>query len=229
MLAAPEVSVGTFASPISDEHSVLLWQTCAYADDLSAAIGSGRPMAPAYDGMLEFLHYRLLPYLANEERQIPAARLRDGHFLRLLVSDHERLRADVENIESSRTKRLVSLAAGVLVSRLDRHVRREESWLSDPVGDPTQAELENWALPLLFGDVVDLDALPSSYREALVRQRLSWMRGGDTVRLESTHDLHPLWWRQHVLDRDSHIWVYEVDGPSRWRARITRRGCDDRQ
>lgn len=83
---------------------------------------------PAYDAMLEFLHHRLLPYLRDEERRLPPSTLRDEHMTRLLLTDHERLRADVDNIESSRTRRLLALASGVLV---DRHVRREGRWVAD--------------------------------------------------------------------------------------------------
>ena len=214
------------AAPISDEHSVLLWQTCAYADDLGDAVRTGRRLTPAHDAMLEFLHYRLLPYLTNEERQLVPHRLRDDHLLQLLAADHERLRADVDNIESSRTRRLLALAAAALVDRLDRHARREESWLADPLGDPLQADVQDWALPLLFADVIDLDALPPEHREPLVRQRLAWLRPGETVRLQAGSDLHPLWRRQHVYDRNAHSWVYEEDGPTRWQARITRRAED---
>jgi uncharacterized protein (DUF2249 family) len=215
------------AAEISDEHSVLLWQTCAYVDGLRDAARSGGRLTPAYDAMLEFLHYRLLPYLNNEERQIPATRLRDDHLLRLLVADHERLRADVDNIESSRTKRLLALAGDALVEHLERHVRREESWLTDPSGDPTRAEPQDWALPLLFSDSIDLDALPREDRDDLVRQRLAWMRPGDSVWLESAHDLHSLWCQQHDRDHNAHVWVYEADGPSTWRVRITRRSAED--
>jgi uncharacterized protein (DUF2249 family) len=207
---------------------VLLWQTCAYADDLIDAARTGRRLTSAHDTLLAFLHYRLLPYLSNEERQLPADRFRDDHLVRLLVTDHERLRADVDNVESSRTRRLLALSATTLVDRLGRHVRREESWLADPLGDPQQADLQDWALPLLFDDVVDLDALPAEHREPLVRQRLAWLRPGETVRLQAASDLHPLWQRQHGCDRNAHSWVYEQDGPTRWQVRITRRvddGC----
>lgn len=216
------------AAPISDEHSVLLWQTCAYAEDLGDAARSGSRLTPAYDAMLEFLHYRMLPYLTDEERQLPAARLRDDHALQLLVTDHERLRCDVENIEASRTRRVLQLAATTLVDRLARHVHREETWLTgDPSAQPAQADPSDWALPLLISDAVDVDALPRDHRDRLVRQRLGWMRPGDIVRLESADDLHSLWNRQHTVDRNAHIWVYEETGPARWRARITRRDPDD--
>ena len=215
------------AVPISDEHSVLLWQTCAYADDLNDAVRTGRRLTPAHDTMLEFLHYRLLPYLTNEERQLAPGRFRDEHLLPLLVTDHERLRADVDNLESSRTRRLLALSASALVDRLDRHARREESWLADPLGDPKQADSQDWALPLLFTDVVDLDALPPEHRVALVRQRLAWLRPAETVRLRAASDPHPLWRQQHACDRHARSWVYEKDGPTEWQVRITRRTDDD--
>lgn len=215
------------ATPISDEHSVLLWQTCAYADDLSAVGRSRRRMTPAYHAMLEFLHLRLLPYLANEERQLPPDRLRDEHMLRLLVADHERLRTDVDNIESSPTRELVVLAAVVLVNRLERHMRREETWLADPLGDESSGDAGmEWALPLLFSDVIDVDALPFEHREALVRWRLAWLQPAESVRLQAHSDLHPLWRRQRASYRNTHGWIYEVDGPTRWQVRVTRRATD---
>ena len=216
----------TSTAPISDEHSVLLWQTCAYADELTDAVAAGRGLTPVHDAMLEFLHYGLLPYLRDEERQISGARLRDDHMLRLLVSDHDRMRALVDNIEFSRTRRLLVLGAEALVDRLERHVRREESWVSDPLDTYVPLNLQTWALPRLLGDVIDLDALPTEHRDALLRQRLLWMRPGETVHLEAGSDLQPVWRRQHAYDHSSHAWAYEEDGPDHWRARVTRRPAD---
>ena len=39
----------------------------------------GERLTPAYDALLTFLHYRLLPYLAEEERELTGGRLRDHH------------------------------------------------------------------------------------------------------------------------------------------------------
>lgn len=214
-------------SPLSDEHSVLLWQTCAYADELGETAASGGRLTPAYDALLEFLHYRLLPYLAREERELPRGPVQDPGLLRILAGEHDRLRTDVDGLESSRTLRQLTAAASSLVVRLDRHVRREERWLADLTGDRAQAEVQDWPFPLLFGDVIDVDALPVDRRDALVRQRLVWMAADDVVLLESAHDLHPLWRWQHAVDRNSHVWAYELDGPLRWRVRITRRVSDD--
>lgn len=185
------VSTMTPAStvPLTDEHSVLLWQTCAHADDLADAARSGQPLARARDSMLEFLHYRLLPYLSDEERCLPPARLRDEHMFGLLLADHERLRDDVDNIESSRTRGVLTLASSALVDRLDRHVRREEIWVSPGDGvDCGDASLPSWALPLLLADEIDLDALRTEHRDRLVLQRLARMRHGETVRLEASRD-----------------------------------------
>jgi uncharacterized protein (DUF2249 family) len=217
----------TGAAPICDEHSVLLWQTCAYADDVSEAARSRQRLTPVHDEMLQFLHFRLVPYLTNEERQLTPDRLRDEHMLRLLRADHERLRADVENVESSRTRRLLALAAAALVDRLGRHIRREESWLAASFGDEGRPDVQDWALPLLVGDLVDLHALPVEDRDALVRRRLGWLHPGESIRLEAHTDLHPLWRRQHASYRNAFSWAYEEDGPRLWRARVTRRADED--
>lgn len=212
------------AVPLVDEHSVLLWQTCAYAEDLTDAAQSGQRLTPAFDAMLGFLHYRLLPYLSDEERQLPPTKLRDEHMTGLLLLDHERLRADVHNVEASRTRRLLTLACGVLVDRLDHHVRREEHWVTDPTAGGS-ADVDEWALPLLLSDDIDLAALPVEHQDRLVLQRLQRMHRGESLRLHAAHDLHPLWRRHHSCSPDTHAWVYEADGPSNWIARVTRRDC----
>ena len=120
-------------SQLADEHSVLLWQTCAFAEDLSESARSRQRLSPAFDAMLEFLHHRLLPYLDDEERELSPAGLRDEHMARLLLADHDRLRLDVANVESSRTRQLLALSSDALVDRLERHVRREERWIAGPV------------------------------------------------------------------------------------------------
>jgi len=222
MVTTP-VAARTGTELLTDDHSVLLWQTCAYADDLTDAVHLGYRLTPAHDAMLRFLHYRLLPYLATEERQLPPTRLRDGHMLRLLLTDHERLRDDVDNIESSRTRQLLALATAALVDRLARHVRREERWVKAASSCEAPTDAADWALPLLLGDDIDLDAVPADQRDRLLRQRLGWMRPGDVVHLESTRELHEMWRRHHISSPHSHIWVYEQDGPEFWRVRVTRR------
>ncbi len=209
---------------LSQEHSVLLWQTCAYATDLIDAARCGRPLSSAHNAMLEFAHYGLLPYLTEEERRLPPNRLRDDHLTKVLLHDHARIRSGVDNIEAGHSRQLLALAADALVDRLDRHVRREESWVSHDgqiLSDP--ALIQSWALPLLLCDDIDLDAIPEKGRERLVMQRLAWMRPGDTLHLGSSRDLHSLWRRHHRQDPDSHAWVYEDEGPRRWRVRVTRR------
>jgi uncharacterized protein (DUF2249 family) len=229
VIAPPSAGPGAEPVAIADEHSVLLWQTAAYAEDLTDAARSSRRLTPAYDAMLGFLHYRLLPYLSAEEREIDPGRLRDEHLTRQLMADHERLRADVDNVESSRTRRLLMLAAEVLVDRLDHHMRREEAWVTDACADVDLPNLdidEQWALPLLLRGDIDLDALPETVRDALVLGRLQRMRRGETLRLHASHDLHDLWRRHHRLDAASHAWVYEQSGPTEWVARVTRRADD---
>jgi uncharacterized protein (DUF2249 family) len=211
-----------------DEHSVLLWQTCAYVENLTDAVQSRQRVTPAYDALLQFLHYGLLAYLTKEERQFAPSKLRDEHLGRLLLADHERLRDDVDNIESSRTRRLLTLASDVLVDRLDRHIQREESWIRNPSsGTVTDADLDDWALPLLLSDDIVLDALPVEDRDTLVLHRLQQMRGNESLRLHAGYDLHPLWRRLHGCNPDSHVWVYEQEGPDQWTARVARRDPTD--
>ena len=222
MISVTTLPIAAHTGPLADEHSVLLWQTCAYAEDLSDAAQSGHRVTPAFDAMLGFLHYRLLPYLHDEERQLPPSKLRDEHMTRLLIADHERLRADVDNVESCRTRQLLTLASDALVDRLDHHIRREERWVADPTTGATDSVyLEEWAVPVLLSDDIDLDALPAEHLSNLVLRRLQRMRPGETVRLHAGHDLHGLWRRHHASSPDTHVWVYEVAGPADWIARIT--------
>jgi len=229
MTTMPASPVAAPTAAITDEHSVLLWQTCAYVENLTSAVQAKQRVTPAYDAMLQFLHYGLLPYLSKEERQFPPSRLRDRHLHRLLLTDHERLRDDVDNIERIRTRRLLSLASDALVNRLDRHIRREESWIRDPhSGAVTDAELDDWALPLLLSDDIVLDVLPVEDRDTLVLHRLQQMRGGESLHLHASYNLHPLWRQLHRCSPESHVWVYEQDGPEQWTARVARRDPEDR-
>jgi hypothetical protein len=122
----PETITDCPVDSLPDEHGLLLWQTSAYVDDLH---GDGRYQAGRLAPLLGFLHERLVPYLAAEEARLLASGLRDRHLTRLLLADHERLRAHVENIERSRTAELAGMAATALLVRLERHTRREERWV----------------------------------------------------------------------------------------------------
>lgn len=209
---------------LADEHAVLVWQTCAYAGDLDRAARTGRTLPRALTAMLEFLHYRLLPYLDAEEERIRPGGLRDEAMMGLLLADHARLRADVENLEATRSRELFLLAVATLVERLARHTDREQSWLAAPAGKAGAANNDRgWELPLLLLNDIDLEALPGDGRYALVLQRFAQMHPGETLRLRSRQDPHPLWRAQQARDPGAHAWVYERSGPGGWVARITRR------
>lgn len=218
------ISASSPGAPLVDEHSVLLWQVCAHADEVTGAAGSAEDFAPALHGMLTFLHYRLLPYLVAEESRLQPAQLRDEHLAELLIADHQRLRSRVENLESSRTPGLTGLAAIALANQLDRHLRREESWIVDAfTGVQSGVDVDDWEVLLRFSDVIDVDSLPTDCGEDLVLRRLQAMRCGETLRLQATRNLHQIWRRHQALDPGSHAWVYEQDGPGRWDVRVTRR------
>jgi len=210
----------TLEHNLSDEHSVLLWQTCAYADDLVAATTSHGPLATRYDAMLEFLHHRLLPYLGSEERA-PEWASRDA---RRLIEDHNRIRAGVDDLDRAPTRRALAGASTALVRRLDRHVQRED--LLEPTGPVLAPPPSAWALPLLLTDEIDLADLPPGSRDGLVLQRLRRMRVGETVLLHADHDLHQVWRRLHAVAPGEHGWAYELAGPDRWTAEVTRRDLD---
>jgi uncharacterized protein (DUF2249 family) len=208
---------------LAEEHTVLLWQTCAYADELVERAQSPHPLTKAVDRMLGFLHYRLLPYLRDEERDLPHGELRDDHLARVLLTDHDRIRAEVENVESARTRALVAMSTGSLVTRLDRHVQREETWVTDTHSHRPSVDTGGWVAPLVLGDDIDLDVLPAEGRELLVVARLRQLRAGESVRVAAAHDLHPVWTRLRTVMPGRHSWVYEQDGPAEWVARVTRR------
>jgi len=237
---------------LRDEHSILLWETCAYSDELIEAADSGLGLDAACGALLEFLHYRLLPYLCAEERRLCDSGLRDRALAHLLVADHERIRAHVDTLAASRTPRLRVISSRALVECLDRHVQREQSWVldRDMATDPKDglavitgwpaatdagavatpvaaAPVHGWALPLLLTDHVDLDALPKEIAEDLVLQKIQRMRCGEVFWLHASHDLHCLWVRQQALDPGRHSWVYEQEGPHEWVVRIGRRDGEE--
>ena len=208
----------------TDEHSVLLWQTCAYADDLVTAVTARGPLATPYDAMLGFLHQRLLPYLYAEEATLTAG----AASARRLLDDHDRLRADVDDLDRAGTRSALARVSAALVRRLDQHVQREDGREDGqqpdppPLGPPPAA----WALPLLLADEIDLADLPADSRDRLVLERLRRMRLGETVLLHADHDLHPIWQLLHAVLPGDHGWAYEVAGPERWTAEVTRRDLD---
>src|SRR4051794_1308260 len=125
LFLAPSV---TTAMSLSDEHSILLWETCAYSDELVRSADSTVGIDAASDALLEFLHYRLLPYLYAEERRLRDSGLRDRALADLLVADHDRIRAHVDTLAASRTPHLRVMSSRALVDCLERHVQREQSW-----------------------------------------------------------------------------------------------------
>lgn len=211
--------VSTVDPIVTDEHSVLLWQTCAYADDLVAAARSRGLLGTQYDAMLAFLHYRLLPYLGAEESALPLA-ARDAV---RLIEDHNRIRGDIEALDHARTRRGLAGASTALVRRLDQHVQREDGWTGAATEPAPHTAPASWALPLLLGDEIDLADLPPDSRDALVLERLRRMRLGETLLLRADHDLHPLWRRLHAVAPGEHGWAYELAGPRHWAAEVTRR------
>ena len=217
--------ISTVGPGLVDEHSVLLWQTCAYADDLVAAASSRGPLGTPYDAMLGFLHYRLLPYLGAEESALVGDPDLDS-VQRGLRDEHDRIRGHVDDLDHARTRRALARSAAGLVRRLDLHVQREDDVAGAAPRPAPGAPPAVWALPLLLGDEIDLAGLPPDSRDAMVLERLRRMRLGETVLLHADRDLHPIWQRLHVMAPGEHGWAYVVAGPDRWTAEVSRRDLD---
>ncbi len=212
---------------LDDEQSVLLWQACAYAQDLIDAIASNHDADAARRALLMFVHSYLLPYLHFEEWAFFDRTTPDARLSRLQLLDHDRIRLAADTIEVTVSRTQLVLAVQSLVDCLGRHIGREQEWMSDsdlpdrvPIPDAAR-----WTPPLL-GDRIDLDWLSADERDLLVLDRLQRMRPGAVVRLRASADLHGLWCRHHARSPGTHMWVYEQTGPRDWLVRVTRRGGD---
>jgi uncharacterized protein (DUF2249 family) len=213
---------------VSDEHAILVWQTCGYVEDFGDAARAGVGQVSAFDLLLRFLHYRLLSYLSAEERQLAAGDLKPAQRVQQII-DHFEIREAVEAIEAAETEAGALLASDALVTALDAHVRGEESWMPEHGGsasDVSAGATAGWALPLLLTDDIDLDTLPTGFADELVLTRLQRMRCGEALRLRSHRDLASLWQQVRTRCPGEHTWAYETTGPENWVARITRREAD---
>jgi uncharacterized protein (DUF2249 family) len=220
-------SVDPVVGRLYDEHSILLWQTCAYAENVVDQPRARYPTENALSQLLGFLRCRLLPYLNREAELLGNVGLRTDWVARALLADHPRIRADVNRINASRTGSQTQQAVEALVGSLDRHLQHQQAWFADPAvrqGVGYDDEPASWALPLLLGDDIDVESLPAVGGESLIIARLQQMRSGEVLRLHAGHSLHGLWRLLYARTRGDHGWVYEKDGPVEWTARITRRG-----
>jgi uncharacterized protein (DUF2249 family) len=78
----------------------------------------------------------------------------------------------------------------------------------------------------VVADRIDLGHLAADDGDVLVLDRLQRMRRGDVVRLHASADLHGLWCRHHARSPETHVWVYEQNGPRDWLVRVTRREAE---
>jgi uncharacterized protein (DUF2249 family) len=215
----------TAADRLYDDHSILLWQFCAYASEAIDASHATMQMEPEVKSLLRFLRFGMLPYLCREEDMFSPERLHSDWVARALEADHVRIRADVDRIEACRSGTQVRLAIETLLTRLDRHMAHEQAWAktSDPCLTTDDGEPPWWSLSLLLGDDIDVETLPPSYADTLVLTRLQQMRRGEALWLRAGHELHPLWRQLNALFPGCHGWVYERTGPLEWIVCVTRR------
>jgi hypothetical protein len=99
-------TTGTPAGGLSDEQSVVLWQTCAYAGTVVDAARAGERSEAARRDLIHFL--RCGP-----------------------LTEYAGIRGGIEAIEASRGPRRTRLAVEAVVADLERRIRREPAGAVD--------------------------------------------------------------------------------------------------
>jgi uncharacterized protein (DUF2249 family) len=201
-----------------------------------AALGAGRWPDREIDGLVQYLRYEVLDQAATAERLLfPRAGkgLADGP-VHALVEDHVHLRDLTDRLAAVVTGDASRREPGDLVELLDaldefldRHMRAEQALLSatspggvESLRRPFRCHL--W-FPLTEGPEVDLDSLPRGFAHPAVLERCSRLRRGERLLLHSGHDLTGLWNLLSSRLPGEYGWTYVEEGPTRWRAEVTRR------
>ena len=217
---------------LAEEHVLLLWQVRVRAEELLTAVANGRWPAAELAALAGYARAEVLRQASDEESLLfaaaPAAEARG------LARDHVRLRSAADLLTRAATGQqpmsAEQAAAAVrgFVAQLERHMGAEEKLLA--AGRTARSVAGTEALggrahewyPLTEGPVVDLDALPPAQAVAAAVDRLLRMRQGEQVELVSGADLEPVWREISELSPDGYRYTVALDGPPRWRMRVTR-------
>jgi uncharacterized protein (DUF2249 family) len=183
---------------------------------------------------VDYLRYEVLDQAVAEERLLfPTARQGSaaGPVHRLAV-DHMHIRDVIDRLAALATNDEHENEPPILVDLLDgldellvTHMATEEAVLAGGTGveslrRPFRCHL--W-FPVTEGPELDLDDLPQEYAHRAALERLSRLRPGESVLVSSSDELQGLW---ILLSRgwpDEFGWTYLDEGPTLWRAEITRR------
>jgi uncharacterized protein (DUF2249 family)/hemerythrin-like domain-containing protein len=217
-----------------EEHAVLLDEVRRRQGAVLAGLDAGRFPRAELAALVAYLRCEVLDQAATEESLLfPAARpgSTDDQVHGLAV-DHGRIRdvtdrlADLAAVDDALGARepLVDLLDG-LDGLLETHMRTEQSVLTAAPG----VESLRWPFrchlwfPLTEGPEFDLDDLPRASAHSAALDRLSRLRPGESVLVRCRDDLQPLWVALSRAHPDEFGWVCLDEGPTVWRARITRR------
>ena len=235
---------GTYAfenGHLEDEDVELLWQAIARAEALLEDLTAGQSTTAEFNALLGYLYEVVLARISEEERQLLPALREAGPTTRSdaerLQHDHLLLRDDVDDLAAAAaahsTRDPDQLAAIIrrLIVRLDEHLRAEAAALAKLPGG-YQASTAEWATvahwyPLTEGPLIDLDQLPPDQAHDAVLNRLTHLRPGEQVELQSRHG-HP----QRLLDRlqrrapSGYSWSERRDDRNGWLVAIRRRTAD---
>jgi len=154
--------------------------------------------------------------------------------IRQLVEDHVQLRdltdqlANVARANRGPSERDdLSALLAALDAFLVRHMRVEEAVIStttsvgvESLRQPFRCHL--W-FPLTEGPEVDLDSLPREFVHRAALERFSRLRPGETLLLRSNREMDGLWNALSCGRPGDYGWAYLEEGPTRWRAEVTRR------
>ena len=217
---------------LAEEHVLLLWQVRARAEELLTAVADGRWPGAELTALAGYARAEVLRQASDEEALLfAAASAAEAHGL---ARDHVRLRSAADLLTRAATGQqpmsAEQAAAAVrgFVARLERHMGAEERLLAAgraerrvPGTEALGGRAHEW-YPLTEGPEVDLDALPRTQAVAAAVDRLLRMRQGEQVELVSGADLEPVWREISELSPDGYRYTVALDGPPRWRMRVTR-------
>jgi uncharacterized protein (DUF2249 family) len=220
---------------LAEEHVLLLRQVRVRAEELLTVVANGRWPAAELAALAGYARAEVLRQASDEEALLfAAASAAEAHGL---ARDHVRLRSAADLLTRAATGQqpmsAEQAAAAVrgFVAQLERHMGAEEKLLAAgrasraarrvPATEALGGRAHEW-YPLTEGPVVDLDALPPTQAVAAAVDRLLRMRQGEQVELVSGADLEPVWREISELSPDGDRYTVALDGPPRWRMRVTR-------
>lgn len=218
---------------LTDEHVLLLRQVTARAREVLTAAADGRWPGAELASLAGYARAEVLRQASDEEALLfPAS---SSPATTQLARDHARLRAGTELLtraasgEQTFSPGQLATVTRDFVDRLEYHMSAEEKLLASertPRGVPATVALgghpHTW-YPLTEGPVIDLDALPPGQAVAAAVHRLLRLRRGEQVELQSSADISPVWQGVNKLRPGGYWFVSLVEGPGRWRMRVTRR------